>query len=366
VDHSKFRTCSQTGFCDRQRSGYRGAAGGGVPGNEEGREGRTSYEVVDVDSVLHTTTSSSSSDATTTTTTTTSVKFPLLKSPTSNGMHSARSLTCAITYPLGGGGVGGVWRVQITDDDDDEEEEGKGRRRRWVYEGGDTTPLLPGVGEEVGELTVEPYYHSTTHDPSAAALPDGFEIRASGGGADVIRVLARPFKIQLVDTTTTTATDTDTDTDDGTVVMEVNGGGGLHFDERGVGGGGGGGGGGGAGTANSNVPDDSEDRHAGKKVVGYWEDGLAIYSDGSREEKKKLSSSSSSSSAASDDSGPPPILPDRLGSRDVLRSPRLQAKRRLIHRRRRNLPPLPLPNRSPLPRLPRLPPYYVRSRTPLR
>ena len=28
------------------------------------------------------------------------------------------------------------------------------------------------------------------------------------------------------------------------------------------------------------------DKHGGKKVVGYWEDGLAIYEDGSREEKE--------------------------------------------------------------------------------
>ena len=27
------------------------------------------------------------------------------------------------------------------------------------------------------------------------------------------------------------------------------------------------------------------DKHQGKKIVGYWEDGLAIYEDGSREEK---------------------------------------------------------------------------------
>uniref|UniRef100_A0A7S2PTL2 Glucosidase II subunit alpha n=2 Tax=Leptocylindrus danicus TaxID=163516 RepID=A0A7S2PTL2_9STRA len=32
--------------------------------------------------------------------------------------------------------------------------------------------------------------------------------------------------------------------------------------------------------------DSDEDRHGGKKVVGFWEDGLAIYEDGSREEKK--------------------------------------------------------------------------------
>lgn len=30
---------------------------------------------------------------------------------------------------------------------------------------------------------------------------------------------------------------------------------------------------------------EGEDRHKGKKVVGYWEDGLAIYEDGTREEK---------------------------------------------------------------------------------
>ena len=31
--------------------------------------------------------------------------------------------------------------------------------------------------------------------------------------------------------------------------------------------------------------DDGGDKHKGKKVVGYWEDGLAIYEDGSREER---------------------------------------------------------------------------------
>ena len=31
---------------------------------------------------------------------------------------------------------------------------------------------------------------------------------------------------------------------------------------------------------------ESDDPHKGKKIVGYWEDGLAIYEDGSREEKK--------------------------------------------------------------------------------
>jgi len=30
------------------------------------------------------------------------------------------------------------------------------------------------------------------------------------------------------------------------------------------------------------------DRHGGKEVVGYWEDGLAIYADGSREERKEV------------------------------------------------------------------------------
>eukprot|EP00978_Attheya_sp_CCMP212_P020444 scaffold58527_cov50-Attheya_sp.AAC.1 len=31
---------------------------------------------------------------------------------------------------------------------------------------------------------------------------------------------------------------------------------------------------------------EEEDRHGGKEIVGYWEDGLAIYADGSREEKE--------------------------------------------------------------------------------
>lgn len=34
--------------------------------------------------------------------------------------------------------------------------------------------------------------------------------------------------------------------------------------------------------------DENEDRHGGKEIVGYWEDGLAIYADGSREEKKEI------------------------------------------------------------------------------
>ena len=33
---------------------------------------------------------------------------------------------------------------------------------------------------------------------------------------------------------------------------------------------------------------ENDDRHGGKKVVGYWEDGLAIYEDGSREERKEV------------------------------------------------------------------------------
>jgi hypothetical protein len=33
--------------------------------------------------------------------------------------------------------------------------------------------------------------------------------------------------------------------------------------------------------------DDDGDRHGGKKITGYWEDGLAIYEDGSREERRE-------------------------------------------------------------------------------
>ena len=33
---------------------------------------------------------------------------------------------------------------------------------------------------------------------------------------------------------------------------------------------------------------DEDDRHGGKEIVGYWEDGLAIYADGTREEKREL------------------------------------------------------------------------------
>ena len=34
--------------------------------------------------------------------------------------------------------------------------------------------------------------------------------------------------------------------------------------------------------------DAEEDRHGGKEIVGYWEDGLAIYADGTREERREL------------------------------------------------------------------------------
>lgn len=39
-------------------------------------------------------------------------------------------------------------------------------------------------------------------------------------------------------------------------------------------------------VADKHVSDENEIRHGGKEVVGYWEDGLAIYADGSREERK--------------------------------------------------------------------------------
>lgn len=41
-------------------------------------------------------------------------------------------------------------------------------------------------------------------------------------------------------------------------------------------------------TTNDVVSDKNKDRHGGKEVVGYWEDGLAIYADGSREERKEV------------------------------------------------------------------------------
>ena len=34
--------------------------------------------------------------------------------------------------------------------------------------------------------------------------------------------------------------------------------------------------------------DEGGDRHGGKEVVGYWEDGLAIYADGTREERREV------------------------------------------------------------------------------
>ena len=35
----------------------------------------------------------------------------------------------------------------------------------------------------------------------------------------------------------------------------------------------------------SKIEESEEDRHQGKEVVDYWEDGLAIYADGTKEER---------------------------------------------------------------------------------
>jgi len=39
--------------------------------------------------------------------------------------------------------------------------------------------------------------------------------------------------------------------------------------------------------------DEDDRRHGGKEIVGYWEDGLAIYADGTREEKRELATEES-------------------------------------------------------------------------
>ncbi len=38
----------------------------------------------------------------------------------------------------------------------------------------------------------------------------------------------------------------------------------------------------------TNAEVEEEDRHGGKEIVGYWEDGLAIYADGTREERRNV------------------------------------------------------------------------------
>lgn len=42
------------------------------------------------------------------------------------------------------------------------------------------------------------------------------------------------------------------------------------------------------GESTNAVEEEEEDRHGGKEIVGYWEDGLAIYADGTREERQKV------------------------------------------------------------------------------
>jgi len=46
---------------------------------------------------------------------------------------------------------------------------------------------------------------------------------------------------------------------------------------------------------------DEEDKHGGKEVVGYWEDGLAIYADGTREEKDTVDTTDSSKTELKED-----------------------------------------------------------------
>ena len=48
--------------------------------------------------------------------------------------------------------------------------------------------------------------------------------------------------------------------------------------------------------------EDAADKHE-KKIVGYWEDGLAIYEDGSREEKTVATSSESDNQNSADGDG---------------------------------------------------------------
>ncbi len=48
-------------------------------------------------------------------------------------------------------------------------------------------------------------------------------------------------------------------------------------------------------SANKNAGgNDENDRHGGKEIIGYWEDGLAIYADGTREERKEGTEADSS------------------------------------------------------------------------
>jgi len=46
--------------------------------------------------------------------------------------------------------------------------------------------------------------------------------------------------------------------------------------------------------------EEEEDRHGGKEIVGYWEDGLAIYADGTREERQDVETLDTASNAKGD------------------------------------------------------------------
>ena len=80
----------------------------------------------------------------------------------------------------------------------------------------------------------------------------------------------------------------------GEAQVEVNGGGLFHFEyhrSRE-----------GAPALASSSQEDAADKHE-KKIVGYWEDGLAIYEDGSREEKTVATSSESDNQNSADGDG---------------------------------------------------------------
>ena len=59
-----------------------------------------------------------------------------------------------------------------------------------------------------------------------------------------------------------------------------------------------------------NTAEEVDDRHGGKEIVGYWEDGLAIYADGTREETRELEADSA---AAAEDTSASAALDGELG-----------------------------------------------------
>jgi len=252
VDQSKFRTCHQTGFCDRQRSAS-------TP---------TTYSI---------------SSSTVSSPTPTTVVSSLTKSHSSNHAHSAPHLSLSISAYQSTS----VFRVKLLDDQDQP-------AARWVYNSDrklahdDTTPVLEhSLALDLAPLNYE--WLSPSKEQFSVTFATHDQAASSSSSSSSLLVTVSPFRIDLIDGGS------------GATLVTLNADSLLHFDDR-------------AKSKSSTAKAKAKsavaqgveaeiDRHNGKKITGYWEDGLAIYEDGSRELRPPVDSSDDGDGDVSGDTG---------------------------------------------------------------